>query len=71
MLDAALTTAYELAKELSEQQNRLYALIAAIQDRVKGDHITYALADLAIEMIRHGETEPALLQCLAKASKAA
>jgi len=69
MTAAALGQAYELAKALSEQQNKLCTLISAIQDRIKGDHTAYQLADMALEMIRDGETEPALLQCLAAATR--
>ena len=68
MSNAALSKAYELAKALSEQQNRLYALFVAIQDRAKDAYVTYALASVAIEMIRNGQIEPELLQCLAEAS---
>ena len=68
MSNAALSKAYGLAKALSEQQNRLYTLIVAIQDRAKDDYVTYALASVAIEMIRNGQIEPELLQCLAEAT---
>lgn len=69
MSDAALRKAFELAKALSEQQNNLFTLISAIQDRIKADHTAYQLADMALEMIRDGEVEPALLQCLARATR--
>lgn len=70
MIGSPLHKAMELAKELSRQQNHLYALLVAIQDRVKEDRITSGLTDLAIDMIRNGQAEPELLQCLHMATTA-
>jgi hypothetical protein len=52
--------AQDLMRLSMDHQTRLFQVVEAIQERVKGDRVTHGLTEVALSMIRDNELEEKL-----------